>query len=120
MDRKYMNFLESKEIREKFGMNDWERLDNMAEDSFLRTLKYVCKYATKEGGRMYYSRGLPDCTYQRIDSEDLFFVFDDGGVTKYKLCDGFRFKSETILGVLRSPSGALDLDTPLPFRAKAV
>lgn len=116
-ERCWMNFLESAELREKFGMNEWERLGGMAEDSFIRTLKYVCKYATKDGGRMYYSRGLPDCTYQKIDAEDLFFVFDDG-VVKYKLRDGFRINADTLIGVLRQSGAKRLADSDAPFRER--
>lgn len=87
-EHKWRNVMESVELRKKFGINEFERLEYDDNKNFLNVLTYVACYACKDGGKMYYSRGLRENFETFINAEDIFFEFDDG-IIKYRLCDAW-------------------------------
>ena len=99
-EKRWKRSLEFKEIREKFGINEFESLKGLDNKEFLSTLHYVADYVIKETGRMYYSRGLKDNTLQYIDAEDLLLEFDDGS-TKYYLSSGVKIEEDNLSVMLR-------------------
>ena len=99
--RKREERLESKEMREKFGINDWKKLTGKTPEEFVKVLHYVCDYATKQGGVMYYSRGMKDCVLQYVNVEDLIFQFDDGEM-KYIPRKDFEIGKNSLTAMLRS------------------
>ena len=93
-------FMQSKHIRKRFGINDFKKIENFSESDFLKTINYVSEYATKQGGTMYYSRGLPDSAPQNVSADDLYYEFDDG-IVKYYPIPGFKAKMDNLKLVLR-------------------
>lgn len=102
-DKRWKTSFEYGELREKFGINEWETLKGMDNKEFMATLHYVADYATKQNGRMYYSRGLKDCGIQYVDAADLIMLFDDGE-TKFYLKNNFEFGKESLDVMLRNGS----------------
>ena len=100
-DKRWKTSFEYGELREKFGINEWESLKGMDNKEFMATLHYVADYATKQNGKMYYSRGLKDCGEQYVDPEELLMLFDDGA-TKYYLKNGFEFGKDSLDVMLRN------------------
>ena len=93
-------FMQSKHIRKRFGINDFKKIENFSESDFLKTINYVSEYATKQGGTMYYSRGLPDSAPQNVSADDLYYEFDDG-IVKYYPIPGFKAKMDNLKLVMR-------------------
>lgn len=100
-DRRWKTMLEYDELREKFGINEFESLRGMDERDFMKVLHYISDYATKQGGRMYYSRGLPSCAYQYVSADELIFEFEDGQM-KYFLKSSFQLGKDSIDAMLRN------------------
>lgn len=110
---------ESEVLRQKFGINEFDSLHGKNAEELLKVVRYISSYACKQDGRRYYSRGLPDCGYQYVDSEDLFFQFDDGEI-KYIPCDSFKFGKDSVIAIIRSrDKGKLCQNEELPFRESA-
>ncbi len=107
-ERKWRNVFESTELRCKFGINEFESISCSDYKSFLDTLTYVSCYASKDGGYMYYSRGLSDSFPSFVKAEDIFYEFDDG-VVKYRLCDAWE---KSIIGYLRRRAKEIYEDLP--------
>lgn len=114
-DKCWKKMFESKELREKFGINDFERIDNSSAKECKRVCDYVAKYAVKQGGKMYYSRGLPDCIYNNVNYDDLFFVFESGQLKYLFRPDANIFKSPVLRDFTGRKVGHYVADDELPF-----
>ncbi len=100
-DKRWKTMLEFDELRKKIGMNEFESLHGLDEKEFMKVLHYVSDYATKQGGRMYYSRGLPSHDYQYVSADELMFEFEDG-LMKYFPKQGFVFGRNSIEAMIRN------------------
>lgn len=114
-DKCWKKMLESKEFRDKFGINEFERLDTTSDKECIRICNYVVKYAVKQGGKMYYSRGLPDCFYQNICYDDLFYVFEDGQMKFVFRPDANIFESAYLKDCFGRRIGRRVSNVELPF-----
>lgn len=115
-DKKWKTTLESKTLREKFGINEFDYLPGKSSEDLVKIIHYISDYTCKQDGRRYYSRGIPDCGYQYVNAEELFFTFDDGEL-KYVPCSSFNFGEDSLIAMLRNGKrGNIELHTPLPFR----
>lgn len=122
-DKRWKTMLEYDELREKFGMNEFESLRAMDEKEFMKVLHYVADYATKQGGRMYYSRGLPAHDYQYVSADELMFEFEDGQM-KYYPKQSFVFRKNSIDAMIRNGHyrrmfGEMEETDELPFEESA-
>lgn len=115
-DKKWKTVLESKTLREKFGINEFDCLHGKSAEELVRVIHYISDYTCKQDGRRYYSRGLPDCCYQYVNAEELLFCFDDGEL-KYVPRSSFVFGEDSFIAMLRSgKNGEIEPHAPLPFR----
>ena len=115
-ERCWKNFKQHPHIFSRFGKNEFKRIDNVPQKEFLKIVNYVSVYATKQGNKTFYSRGLPDCSYQYVSADDLFFEFDDG-IVKYYPKNDFKMHVNDVRLILQRNKGQKE-DVPeeeLPF-----
>ena len=115
-EKRWVNYKEHPHIRNRFGKNEFVRIDNVPQKEFLKIVNYVSVYATKQGNKTFYSRGLPDCSYQYVSADDLFFEFDDG-IVKYYPKNDFKMHVNDVRLILQRNKGQKE-DIPeeeLPF-----
>ncbi len=70
IDKIYINSY----FENKFGRNDFEKINNKSSETFSRELDYIIKYITKSNDKIIYSRGLKDYDFAVVEFE------------KYKIC----------------------------------
>lgn len=71
---------------EKFGRNDFERIDHPMLKS--EGMRYIMKYLEKSGEKIVYSRGLPQYFISDIWEEDIACPYNEEE-TKFLLFDNF-------------------------------
>ena len=73
-------------FKERFGRNDFAPLGK--ETNVSSELMYMLKYIEKTGGKIVYSRGLPQSFISDVVDEDIVCPYDEE-VEKYILADNF-------------------------------
>jgi hypothetical protein len=94
-EKRWKTSLEFSTMREKYGINEFESVKEKSNHDYNAVLHYICDYIVKQGGKMYYSRGLKDHALQFVDADYLYYQFEDGEV-KYNLCDKFRIGEDSL------------------------
>ena len=117
-EKRWVNFKQHPHIRNRFGINEFERIDNVPYNEFIRIVKYVSEYAMKQGNKTFYSRGLPDCKYQYVSADSLYFEFIDGCRKYYPKPSDFKFGINNIGVKLKRQRAVEELidETKLPFK----
>ena len=90
-DRRYKNVKESVLMRQKFGINEFDSIDNNNNDEVRNTLLYCCYYAIENDGRTYYSRHMPSAVLQFMDISKECYYCGEEGVLKLLIRPGYEW-----------------------------
>ena len=86
--RKMETILESPDIRDSFGNNSFDSINNMTNQDYINEINYICDYAIKSGTYAFYNRGIQQEVVKKIDFNFVNTEIDDG-IIKYVLDDDF-------------------------------